>query len=84
MADDAYITNPDAQQGESIVRKASRAPANINAKVQVSVPVEDSVEEGPPPVPDHHPHNAAPPPKPDALRDPSPRPMADKIGHHKT
>jgi hypothetical protein len=81
MADDAYITNPDAQQGESVVRKGSRAPANPNAKIQTTVPLEDSVEEGPPPIPDHHPHSgAAQPAKPDALRDKSPAPMADKIG----
>jgi len=84
MADDAYITNPDAQQGESTVRKGSRAPANINSKVQPSVPPEDWVEEGPPPIPDHHPHKPAPPAKPDALRDKSSRPMADKIGRHES
>lgn len=53
MPDDAYITNPDAQQGESIVRKGSRAPANIAEKVQPRVPPEESVDEGPVPVPDH-------------------------------
>ena len=54
MPDDAYITNPDAQQGESLVRKGSRAPANISEKVQPHVAPEDSVDEGPVPVPEHH------------------------------
>jgi hypothetical protein len=81
MADDAYITNPDAQQGESTVRKGSRAPANSNAKIQTTVPLDDSVEEGPVPVPDHRPHSGvAQPVNRDALRDKSPAPMADKIG----
>jgi len=53
MPDDAYITNPDAQQGESLARKGSRAPANINEKVQPHVSREDSVDEGPVPVPEH-------------------------------
>ena len=53
MPDDAYITNPDAQQGESLVRKGSRAPANISGKVQPKVAPEDSVDEGPVPVPPH-------------------------------
>jgi len=47
MPDDAYITNPDAQQGESQVRKGSREPANIKGKVQPQVAPEDSVDEGP-------------------------------------
>ena len=50
MAGDNYMTNPDAQQGESTVRKSSRNPANINAKVQPEVDAEDSVHEGPVPV----------------------------------
>ena len=53
MPDDAYITNPDAQQGESLTRKGSRAPANIGEKVQPRIAPEDSVNEGPVPVPDH-------------------------------
>ena len=53
MAGDAYITNPDAQQGESTVRKGSRAPANPNAAIQPTVPREDSVDEGPVDIPDH-------------------------------
>ena len=53
MPDDAYITNPDAQQGESLGRKGSRAPANIAGKVQPRIAPEDSVKEGPIPIPDH-------------------------------
>jgi hypothetical protein len=53
MAGDAYITNPDAQQGESTVRKGSRAPANPNATVQPTVPPEDSIDEGPVDIPEH-------------------------------
>ena len=53
MPGDSYITNPDAQQGESTVRKGSRNPANITGKVQPEVPPEDSVDEGPVPVPEH-------------------------------
>jgi hypothetical protein len=53
MPDDAYITNPDAQQGESQVRKGSRAPANIGGKVQPRISPDESVDEGPVPPPDH-------------------------------
>lgn len=53
MPDDAYITNPDAQQGESQVRKGSRAPANISGKVQPKVAPEDSVDAGPADMPPH-------------------------------
>jgi len=55
MAGDNYLTNPDAQQGESVVRKGTRAPANIDAKVQPEpeIDADDSVDEGPVPVPDH-------------------------------
>jgi hypothetical protein len=53
MAGDNYMTNPDAQQGESTVRKSSRNPANISGKVQPEVDIEDSVDEGPVSVPDH-------------------------------
>jgi len=53
MAGDSYMTNPDAQQGESTVRKGTRAPANIGAKVQPEINSEDSIDEGPVPVPDH-------------------------------
>jgi len=53
MAGDSYITNPDAQQGESVVRKGTRGPANIGEKVQPEINREDSIDEGPIPVPDH-------------------------------
>jgi hypothetical protein len=53
MAGDSYITNPDAQQGESTLRKGSRAPANIGSKVQPEIPSRDSVDEGPMDVPEH-------------------------------
>ena len=53
MAGDNYMTNPDAQQGESTVRKSSRNPANINGKVQPEMDAADSVNEGPVPVPEH-------------------------------
>ena len=53
MAGDAYITNPDAQQGESTLRKGSRAPANPNAKVQPDIRPQDSVDEGPVDIPEH-------------------------------
>jgi len=51
MGKDAYITNPDFQQGEPQHRKGVRGPADINAIVQPSVPPEESVDEGPVPVP---------------------------------
>lgn len=53
MPGDAYITNPDAQQGESTTRKGSRAPANPNATVQSTVRPADSVYEGPVDIPEH-------------------------------
>ena len=53
MAKDAYITNPDHQQGEPALRKGVRGPADINAIVQPSIPPEESVDEGPVPVPPH-------------------------------
>ena len=53
MPGDAYITNPDAQQGESTVRKGSRAPANPNATAQSTIPPGDSVDEGPVDIPEH-------------------------------
>ena len=53
MAGDSYITNPDAQQGESAVRKGTRGPANIAGKVQPEIDAEDSVNEGPVAIPDH-------------------------------
>ena len=53
MPDDAYITNPSAQQGESTTRKGTRAPANQNKTIQGRVPPEVSVDEGPVPIPDH-------------------------------
>lgn len=53
MAGDSYITNPDAQQGESTLRKGSRGPANINAKVQPKIPAQESAEEGPVDTPEH-------------------------------
>ena len=52
MAGDNYITNPDAQQGESAVRKGTRGPANIGGKVQPEIDAEDSIDEGPIPAPD--------------------------------
>jgi hypothetical protein len=65
MGKDAYITNPDFQQGEPEHRKGVRAPADINAIVQPSIPPEESVDEGPVPVPHH---------------DKPGRTMGDKIG----
>ena len=53
MSGDSYITNPDAQQGESTVRKGSRAPANIGGRVEPEVNREDAADEGPVPIPDH-------------------------------
>ncbi len=53
MAGDAYITNPDAQQGKSTLRKGSRAPANPNAKLQPDIGRKDSVDEGPADIPEH-------------------------------
>jgi hypothetical protein len=53
MAGDAYITNPDAQQSESTLRKGSRAPANENAKLQPDINPQDSIDEGPADVPEH-------------------------------
>ena len=53
MPGDSYITNPDAQQGESTVRKGSRAPANIGAKVEPEIERKDSANEGTVPIPDH-------------------------------
>jgi hypothetical protein len=80
---DAYMTNPDAQQGESTVRKSSRGPANFEAKVQPMVSPEDRVDEGPVPVP-HHLTTAS---RAQTLREDSPRKesggsMGDKIGRH--
>ena len=66
MAKDAYITNPDHQQGEPALRKGVRAPADINAIVQPSIPPEEMTDEGPVPVPPH-------PDKPGG-------PMRNKIG----
>jgi hypothetical protein len=53
MPGDAYITNPDAQQGESTLRKGSRAPANPNATVQPTIRSDESVDEGPVDIPEH-------------------------------
>ncbi|HXJ02131.1 MAG TPA: hypothetical protein VNH44_12995 [Micropepsaceae bacterium] len=53
MGGDAYITNPDAQQGESTLRKGSRAPANPNATIQPTISPDESVEEGPVDIPEH-------------------------------
>jgi hypothetical protein len=53
MGKDAYITNPDFQQGEPEHRKGVRAPADIKAIVQPSIPPEESVDEGPMPVLPH-------------------------------
>jgi hypothetical protein len=53
MPGDSYITNPDAQQGESTVRKGSRAPANIGEKVQPEIDRDDAANEGTIPIPDH-------------------------------
>jgi hypothetical protein len=53
MAGDAYITNPDAQQGEPTSRKGVRAPANTNAKVHPTIPPADSADEGPVDIPEH-------------------------------
>jgi len=81
MNDDAYMTNPDAQQGEPTVRKSTRAPANIQAKVQPIVPPVERVDEGPIPIPEHaQPVSGTVKANPDALRDKSPRSMGEKIG----
>jgi len=53
MSGDSYITNPDAQQGESTLRKGSRAPANIGSRIEPEINREDAVDEGPVPIPDH-------------------------------
>jgi len=53
MAKDAYITNPDFQQGEPANRKGARPPADINGIVQPSVHPEESVDEGPVSIPHH-------------------------------
>ena len=52
MAGDSYMTNPDAQQGESTVKKGSRNPATIEGMIQPRIRPEDSVDEGPVDIPE--------------------------------
>jgi len=79
MTDESYMTNPDAQQGESSLRKSSRAPAN--SKIQPSIPREESVDEGPVPVPEHHgAPSAAKGRNPAAPQAEAGRTMRDRIG----
>ena len=79
MADDAYITNPDGQQGEPSVRKGARAPANIKARVQPTVPPDERVDEGPVPIPEHPRPVSDTAKNPEILRDTSARAMGEKI-----